>query len=144
MKPKLLLRIASGLMLFHVVGHSFGIATWNKTTDPIKQIVVDQMSQHRFPFMGSVRSLADSFVGFGYAATISMLLVVFLLWAISSRIKGNESLVKALLAGIAIYLFGWAVDEFFFFFPFATVISLLSAIFTSVAFFSIGKHLNKK
>jgi len=28
MRPKLLLRIAAGLMFLHTIGHSFGASTW--------------------------------------------------------------------------------------------------------------------
>jgi hypothetical protein len=63
MKPKLLLRISSGLLLFHVLGHTMGHSGWKKTTDPVKQEVIDQMNGHQFLFMGMNRSLGDYYEG---------------------------------------------------------------------------------
>ena len=133
MKPKLLLRLASGLILLHLVLHSIGQSSWKQTTDPIKQSVVSQMTDHKFPFMGTVRSMGDYFNGFGYATSIGLALMGVLLWMLSGSSKENVGLSSKLLAVLAVSLFVWSLDEFIFFFPFAACITLLAGLLTCIA-----------
>lgn len=47
MKSKILLRIASLLILVHLLGHSLGHLQWDKPKDPMMKEVVDMMKgQH--------------------------------------------------------------------------------------------------
>ena len=98
MKPKLLLRIASLMMLLHLIGHSFGNELWKKTDDPTKMQVIHAMTYYKFPFMGSVRSFGDNFSGYGYAVSLFLILSSVLLWLISSSLKEKTTLsIKILL-----------------------------------------------
>jgi hypothetical protein len=140
MKPKLLLRIASGAMLFHLLGHTFGHSTWKLATDPVKQAVISQMTEHKFPFMGSIRSMTEYYDGYGWATSIGLIFFALILWLISSAIKESPRLALRLLISTSICLFAWSIDEFIFFFPFAACTTLLSAILTLVAIFQIRKQ----
>ena len=42
MKPKILLRIASAVVIFHDMGHTLGAVTWRQSPDPIKQMIINQ------------------------------------------------------------------------------------------------------
>ncbi len=141
MNSKLLLRIASGAMFFHLLGHTYGHSTWKQTTDPVKQGVLSQMTDHKFPFMGSMRSLADYFDGYSWATSIALFFFAVILWLVSGAVKENAGLAVKLLIAIAICLFAWSIDEFIFFFPFAACNTLLAAILTLVA---IVKIRNRK
>lgn len=137
MKPKLLLRIASGAMLFHLLGHTYGHSTWKQATDPVKQTVISQMTDHRFPFMGNIRSMADYYDGYGWATSIGLIFFALILWFVSGAVKENTTLALKLLIATTICLVAWSIDEFIFFFPFAACITLLAAILTLIAIFQI-------
>ncbi|PSL45371.1 hypothetical protein CLV51_10473 [Chitinophaga niastensis] len=141
MKPKLLLRIAAGLMLFHLAGHSIGQCTWKQATDPVKQAVISQMTDHRFPFMGSIRSMGDYYEGFSYASSIALLLLAVMLWLISGALTNSGSLAYKMTVTITIALFVWSIDEFFYFFPFAACNTLLAALFTLAAVIQLKKQV---
>ena len=137
MKAKLLLRIASGLMIFHLIAHSYGHSTWKQTTDPIKQEVISQMTEHQFPFMGTNRAMGDYYNGYGYCITIALLFFAIVLWLVSCSLKDNAALAFKLLIATIGCLFIWSIDEFIFFFPFAACITLLAAILTLIAIIQI-------
>ena len=135
MSPQILLRIAALLMLLHAIGHSFGMAGWRKTTDPKKLEVINQMTENKFPFMGQLRSMANYYEGFGHAATISILLIVALLWLISGETANGGTLGVKILWPVAIFCLLLGIDELIYFFPMAAAFSILSGILTLVAIF---------
>lgn len=134
MKEKILLRIASLLMFLHLCGHMVGALTWKHTTDPLKEVVILQMTQPKFPFMGAMRSMGEFFDGYGYATAISLLLVAVLLWFASYSLQ--EKITKKLLIVCTLFLYALSIDEFLFFFPAAAIISLIAAVLTTFALFS--------
>jgi hypothetical protein len=140
MKAKLLLRIASGAMLFHLLGHSVGNATWTQTTDPVKQEVINAMTNHDFPFMGAMRSMGDYYSGYGYCVSIALLFFAVVLWLFSGAVKENIALVYKLLVATTFFLFAWSIDEFIFFFPFAACTTLLAALLTTIAAIQLKKQ----
>jgi len=136
MLPKLLLRIAAVLILFHAVAHTFGHSRWKKAPGTEKQQVITAMTSHSFPFMGANRSMGDFFEGYGYACTLALLLIAWLLWVIATE---TGALAKKIVAAISICLLFWSAAEFIYFFPFAAIITLLAALLSLSAFFSIKK-----
>ncbi len=44
MKPEILLRCASAIMLLHAIGYAFGTISWKKTNDPVKKQVISQVT----------------------------------------------------------------------------------------------------
>jgi hypothetical protein len=133
MKPKLLLRIASIVMFAHDVGHTFGHLSWKETPDPAKREVVRQMTENRFPFMGAVKSLGNYYDGYGFAASLALLLIAAILWLVSGSATQSPALVRKLCLVISIILLAWGIDELVFFFPFAAAFSLLAMVLTVVA-----------
>lgn len=140
MTPKLTLRIACGLMLFHVIGHSIGLGEWKRPADLVQRQIICQMIQHKFPFMGAKRSLAEFYEGFGYAATIAMLLIAVLFWVLASEINSDKRLAKKIITALAVGLIVWAADELIFFFPFAAINTLLAAGFGLFALYLLAKQ----
>ena len=139
MKPKLLLRIAASLIFIHSVLHTIGMSTWKDTTDPVEKTVVDQMTGHKFPFMGAIHSLGENFDGFGYACTIALFLIAAILWVVSGEIGQRTGLVKKVVFIVAVSLIAWGVDELIFFFPFAAIITLTAAALTLISGFMVNK-----
>src|ERR1700745_3219202 len=113
MKPKLLLRIAAVLMFIHCVLHTIGFSGWK--TDPTRQEVIKAMTGQKLPFMGANRSMGEFYDGFGYASTISLLLIAVLLWIVSGELA-SRSLAKKMILTLAVILAFWGLDEIIFFF----------------------------
>ena len=133
MKAKIFLRISSGLLIFHLLGHTFGTYAWKESTDPTRGVVVRQMTENKFPFMGAERSMGDSMDGYGWAMSIALLLIASILWFASGALSQNASFVRKLVIAISICLFMWSLDEFIFFFPLAAFTTLLAALFALLA-----------
>jgi hypothetical protein len=139
MKPKLLLRAAAGLMLFHAAGHTMGMLQWAKAHTPEQQTVISAMTDHKFPFMGAVHSFGDSFNGFGTAATITMLLLVWLLLLTASFSASQPQMAGKLLIPLSLSLIALCVMEFIYFFLLASVTTLLAALCTVAAMLLLPK-----
>ena len=133
MRIKRLLRIASILLIIHVMGHTFGHLGWKNAKEPEKQEVIHQMTGHKFPFMGEERSMGDYFEGYGWACSIALILMAILLWIISGAFSENKHLCRKIALALMCSLFAWCLVEFLFFFPFAACTTLLAAILTLIA-----------
>jgi hypothetical protein len=133
MKTKLLLRIAAGLMVFHALGHTRAIATWQNPGSAVPAELIEKMQTIHFSFKGNDSTMAAFYSGNGYAATILLLLIAALLWIVSDW--ENKAAVKLLWpAALSVILL--AVIELIYFFPLAVIISLITA---GLVFFSIFK-----
>src|SRR5258706_5222640 len=97
MKTKLLLRFASGLIIFHLIGHTFGHSIWKHDTNTERQAVIDQMTGHQFPFMGAIRSMADYYDGYGWASSIALIFFALVLWLVSNTAKESAGLAFNIL-----------------------------------------------
>jgi hypothetical protein len=143
MTTKILLRIASLLMLFHLIGHSFGQNGWKKNTDPVMREVAHWMTGPKFPVMGVSRSMGDIFDGYGYIASISLALFAVLLWLASSKVMANGRAVQQEILVLGIALAGLSGIEFHYFFPFAAIISLVAGLLTLVSWGMISVPTGK-
>jgi hypothetical protein len=132
MTTKILLRIASMLMLTHLIGHSIGQNGWKRNDDPVMRQVAQWMTGPRFPFMGVTRSMGDYFDGYGYIASVTMVIFVVLLWLASSKVAAHGRAVRGEILVLAIALLAISGIEFLYFFPFAAIITSLSAVLTIV------------
>lgn len=134
MKPKFLLRTASVVMLLHDFGHTFGALTWKQSDDPAKQEVIKQMTEPKFPFMGTVRSMGEYYDGYGFTCSLALLFIAILLWLLSNVTEQNKKLVRQILTVTSIILLAWGIDELIFFFPFAAAFSLIAS---GLGFYSV-------
>lgn len=123
---KTLLRIASILMLLHVIGHTVGALTWKKAPNPTIQGVVNAMESNHFPFMGRSISLGAFFDGYGLIMIGVLLLLTSLLWLQPDR--------KTILL-LGLFLLFMGIIEMIYFFPFAAAFSLVAALLTLYAYF---------
>jgi hypothetical protein len=128
MKSKLLLRVAAILILIHAVLHTAGFSQWKQDTDPAKHEVIKQMTGQKLPFMGALHNMGEYYDGFGYAASIALILIAVLLWIVSGELSANLSLSKKVIITISGALLVWAVDEMIYFFPFAAGLTSVAAI----------------
>jgi hypothetical protein len=130
-KRKILLRAASALMLLHTSGHSFGAATWNKTTEEPVQKVIDAMYANSFLFMGRSVSLALFYDGYGISMFFVLLVLTLILWLLSLEPLSRLALRMQWL--MVVFLFALSVTEYVYFFAFAAAISFLSSLLTAIA-----------
>jgi hypothetical protein len=133
MKTKLLLRIACGLIVIHLLGHAMGHSTWDKPEDPKMKDVVSVMSGYKGEFMGSTKSMADYFNGFSLMMFFVLGMSISVLWFVSVFAESQKSIARKILIPIGIMFVAFAVIEFLYFFPFAATISLGVAIFVLLA-----------
>lgn len=139
MRSEVLLRSASVLMLVHTIGHTFGTLGWKKTTDPAKREVINQMTGHKFPFMGATHSMGDAMDGYGFALTLALFLITALLWLSSNYVVQNPTVVKKILILLSIVLLLQVIVELIYFFPLAAVFTFIATLLTVVAIFQISQ-----
>ncbi|TGK12264.1 hypothetical protein EHO60_08375 [Leptospira fletcheri] len=130
MKPKILLRIAALLILFHTVGHTFGMQNRKNVQEPSAQSLLQSMSEVKVPMMGKVtnRSYDDFYYGMGIALSVSLFSVALLLWLLGNVSEKNANTVRILSIPILIHLAGLAVIEFLYFFPLPAWTSALACV----------------
>ena len=128
MTAKVLLRIASILMLLHTAGHTMGALTWDQAPNGKVAAVVAGMKAEHFDFGGRSVSLAGFFSGYGFSMIGVLLLVSFVLWSLAA--EPNRRFI--LLFGLFLMFFGSC--ELIWFFPFAAAFSLLAGLFTLIAY----------
>ncbi len=129
-------------MGLHAAGHIFGISSWNKGSSSEEQFVIHAMTDHRFPFMGEMRSFADSFKGFGHIATVSLVLLAVLLWMTGSFAVQYATVGRKLSAVLFVGLFLQSILEFMYFFPAAALMTLAAALLTGASFLLIKPKRN--
>jgi hypothetical protein len=139
MKPKILLRIVAGLLLFHIVGHTIGTTTWRQTNDPAIQEVINQMSGPTFELMGSARTFADLYVGYGITGSFTLALLLAIVW-ILSRQSAEPKTAVAVLWPVAACLLAYTVIDFMYFFFLPAVICLLSAVLIIASIMQLRKQ----
>src|SRR5260221_1984915 len=144
MTPKLFIRIAAVLIFIHAFGHTVGHSGWKKATDPVEHQVIQQMTGHKFPFMGVNRSLAEYFDGYGYAGSIAMFLISAILFIIAADLSTNTKLARNITLAISTGFLCWAINEWIFFFPFATAITFLAFVSSMYAYYLLSKPTSIK
>jgi hypothetical protein len=141
MKPKILLRIASILMLLHTAGHTIGALTWSDAPNAAVAQVVKGMEAVHFAFMGRQVTLGLFFSGYGFINIGVLLMITAMLWLLSAN--GNNNLFRGFTGLLGVFLVIMAMLEFVYFFVFAAVISTLAGICTLAALF-LKDRVSKK
>jgi cobalamin biosynthesis protein CobD/CbiB len=131
MKPKILLRIASGLMLLHTIGHTMGALTWTEAPNAAIGKVISAMQNNHFDFMGKSVTLASFFSGYGITMIFVLLFITVLLWLMAYEITNR--LCIHLMVPLTALLLAMAVTEYIYFFPLPMVLTLLAGLCTLFA-----------
>jgi len=137
MKPKILLRIASILMLLHTAGHTMGALTWSDAPNAAVAQVVKGMETVHFAFMGRQVTLGLFFSGYGFINIGVLLMVTAMLWLLSQDI--DNKLFGGFTGLLGVFLLMMAILEFVYFFAFAAVISALAGACTLAALYFRNK-----
>ena len=133
MKAKLLLRIAAGLILVHLLGHTVGHLTWDSPEDPTMKEVVTSMKSHKADFMGATKSMADYYNGYSLMIFGLFGMTILLLWFISGFVNDQRQIANRLLLPIGVVYLFFGITEYIYFFPFAASMSFLAGLLTILA-----------
>jgi hypothetical protein len=127
-------------MLLHDVGHTFGHLTWKQSPDPAKQEVIKQMTENKFPFMGTVRGMTEYYDGYGFISTVALLMIAVLLWFASNATAQSANLARKFVAVLSFGLLVIGILELIYFFPFAAAFSLLASVLAFVSYYKLRSN----
>jgi hypothetical protein len=91
-------------MLVHFVGHTIGMVQ-GPSHGAEEVAVIEAMKAHHFNMMGSSRSYWDFFLGFGFDASLNMLLQAVLLWLLAGVARTDTAMARPFIAAFAL---AWA------------------------------------
>jgi hypothetical protein len=134
MKPKLLIRIAAGCMLFFAVGHSIGHSTRHDATDAKSLEVWKIVREHKFDVFGEMRSIDENYTGMSLNFIFTLLAFTVVLWVISNRAERDPAGSKWTILPIMLAAFGYAVTSYLYFFMVPAATSLIAGISLAIAF----------
>jgi hypothetical protein len=127
MKPTLLYRIASGLLVFIAASHTQGLLTF-KGASPEVRGVRQAMNDVHFQMMGANCSFGDWYVGFGLLFTVYLLFSAFLAWHLGGLARKNPQTIGVLAwSFFTAYVANLALS-WMYFFPAPVVVSALAAL----------------
>jgi hypothetical protein len=141
MKAKLLLRIAAGLILIHLLGHGMGHRTWDKPTDPNMQEVVNAMLSYKTEFMGATKSMGDYYNGYSLILFFVYGMSICIVWLSSGFISHQRDIAKKILYPVGLTYVAFGIIEFLYFFPFAATISLGAGLLILFTLFTLKKEI---
>jgi hypothetical protein len=130
MTSNILLKIASLIIFLHAMGHTMGIYTWQSAKSAVPKDLIQQMQAGNFMFGKTPANMADFYTGMGYAATIALLFVAYLLW-ISPKLSVESA--NYVVYGIIVFLIILGILELRYFFPMAAIFSFLAAAIALIA-----------
>jgi hypothetical protein len=135
MKPKLLLRITSFLMLFYAVSHTFSVLTVKKVTDEQALKTLDMMSAVFVPMFGkpSPSTYFNFFFGYGLSSTVTLLTLCALFWMLAGQAEEAPARVRNLLLPLLCAMIGYAVLDFVYFFPPPAIVCVLASVCIAVS-----------
>jgi hypothetical protein len=127
MRSRTLLRIAFGVIVFHLLGHTLGHFTWKETDDVALADIIRSMDNHEFEFMGKVQTIGGHHEGYSFLFGITLIMLAIVTWMLSGKIEASNDArnIVALIGGM-LCLFG--IVELIYFFPLAGGSSLLAGI----------------
>src|SRR5215470_3479837 len=133
MKPWIWLRIAAGLQALGTVGHNVATLSTKPTHGPGEQAVFDAMRGFQFDIVGSTRSTWDFYRGYQFSTTVTFVLLVVLLWLLSTLSRSAPQQARPLVLPILIAQMSWVILSWRYFFAGPGVVSTLIALCLAMA-----------
>ena len=116
MKPWLWLRVAAVLQALVTVGHNLATLSTKPRHGAKEQAVFDAMRGFQFNIMGAMRSTWDFYRGYQFLTTVTLVLMVALLWLLSNMSrKAPREATPLVLAILIAQLFNEIISWQFFF-----------------------------
>jgi hypothetical protein len=130
------LRISSIIALLFAAGHTIGgFQNWSPMGE---NPVLDAMRSVHFDTMGANRSYLDFYRGFGYALSISQLLIAVLLWQLASLAQQHASAVRPMILAIVVSNIAGTVIAWTFIFPIPALFALVLVATLLMAYWKAG------
>jgi hypothetical protein len=137
-KPKILIRIAAGLILFFAFGHSMGHFTRYDVTDLKEKEVLEMMISNKFDLFGQKTSYDEMYKGMSMNLIFTLLAFIIILWHISNISTDNKKLATKLLLPVIFCVFGFSITSFLFFFPIPAITCFLAGLISSFALIKLN------
>lgn len=116
MNPRLLLRIAAGLLMFFALGHSVGHITRHNVSDPRARELQRLMIDNKFDMFGQMRSYDENYTGLSVNLLATLLAFAIITWGIAGHVEKRGELVKTILIPLTFAVTMFAVSGFMYFF----------------------------
>ena len=141
-KPSVLYRVASGLLLLFAAGHTFGFSQ----ADPEWGVgaVIGAMQSSQFTVQGFTRTYWDFFLGAGFTVGVLYLFAAVLAWQLSGLPKGTLASLRFTTWGFAACFVAVAVLSFLYLFWIPIVMSGVIAVCLTAAAAASGSRREKK
>jgi hypothetical protein len=133
MNPRLLLRIAAGLLIFFAVGHTVGHLTRHNVTDPRARELQRLMIDNKFEMYGQMRSYDENYTGLSMDMIAALLAFGIILWEVAGHVDGNTELVRTILIAMTFAVSMFAISGFVYFFLVPGITCLLAALLMGAA-----------
>jgi len=137
MKPKLLIQLAAGCILFFAFGHTIGHFTRHSVDNAQAQEVLNAMTSHKFNMFGQMRSYDENYTGMSFNLIITLITFTLLLALLSSWSNKYPLVVRQILIPISVCLMGFAITSFLFFFPLPGITCCIAACLLAIAIFKL-------
>jgi len=135
MKQTILLRTASLLTLVFCAGHTYG--TLNATSrGPEEAAVFMAMQAYPFTIMGFRRTHWDFYRGFSLLFSVTLLMLVVLLWQLGGMASTDPARTRPLVATLGLGYLGFTVLCGMFFFTAPAAVSAAATMCIALAFTS--------
>ena len=137
MKPSLLYRIASVLLVLFALGHQIGF----RQVDPQWGVdsVIATLQTTQFQVQGMTRTYWDFFSGFGFFVTVLLLFMATLAWQLATLTKEVLRSLSLLIWSMAFSFVAITLLTWRFFFIAPLVFSLLVTVCLLLAAWSVRK-----
>ncbi len=126
MKPILLYRVASGLLLVFAASHTSGLLTF-KADSPEARGVREAMNNVHFQFSGADCSYGNFYIGFGLLFTAYLLFSAFLAWHLGGLARKTPQTIRTLAwSFFTVQVATLALSWMYFFLPPAAISALVA------------------
>lgn len=128
MKSKIYLRIAFGLIIFHLAGHTVGHLTWKDTPDPKLAEIIHNMDTYQFEFMGTAQTIGANHEGYSLMLGLTLIMLGIITWMFSDKADSFPEM-KSFVMVIGLFFIVFGIVEAIYFFPLPGVTSILAGVF---------------
>jgi hypothetical protein len=140
MNAKLILRISAGLVLFFLVGHTYGHFTWKTShLEPGAQAMFKAMEDYKFTIGTQLRSQDEFFNGMSLNLSIALVAIFVLIWMLSNIANEMPKACSMLLWPVLIAMAGFTYTGFVFFFYAPAITCLIVSVLIVAAMIRLRK-----
>jgi hypothetical protein len=138
MKPSLLYKISSGLLILFSLSHTYGMYHPVSKGTAVDMVSAAMRTVH-FDILGTSRTLWDFYFGFGLLFTVFLLFSAVLAWQLGSMVKKSPNPVRTPAWPFALSYVAVAVLCWTYFFLAPAIVSSLIAVCLVLAAWQSGR-----